>query len=443
MTALLTRSEEQLEALELMQARLDHLEELAKRHEMTIQALIRWTPEDSPEAESDIDTKLLNASSKTPAVVVWPTERNPASDSTLRRTVEPLPIAHGLPLNVQATTPLIQTLIEANHSAIIGLDATGHVRLWNPMAERMFGWTLVELLNEEPPFFTAKQAEQFGWLIRPDAAVIPFEHVVAQFTNKLGDTVEGTVDSQPSECGGVLLTITPIDNSPIVQPNPQPATRSLAIDQLISGVAHDLDHLLAMLMTQVDQLCEVEGLPMTVCDQLDEIHAHHHMAAQLTQQLAKLIRRVDSNDQRTHLSNHLSQLRPLLLTLCGEAIRLDLTIEDDLIHPGLTPGDFDQLVLNLCLNACNAMPNGGTLSLQLCELEQSNRPLFLLLAGDTGGGLSIEQRDVLLHSFKNDTATTPGYGLAIVQQIARQVGGHVELDAEPGMGTQVRVYLPV
>ena len=441
-TAIETSFEEQLDALELMQARLDRLEEKVRRHESTIQALIRWTPEEQPISEASIDTKLLNAGSMTPAVLVWPTERKPLPERDVSRNNASFSNRMHSPENDDIKLALIQTLIDRNHSAIVGLDAQGRVILWNPKAEQMFGWTVDQTLETIPPFFTEKQLEQFGWLVRPDAAVIPFEHVFGEFVNYDGETVEGYVDAQPSDFGGVLLTITPISDVDDAIETNRPESSSLAIEGVISGVAHDLDHVLAVLMTEISQLGEVAGMPEGACDKLDEIHAHHHMAAQLTQQLAKLMHRIDSADHRTHLSNHLSQLRTLILSMCGDAIRLDLTLEEGIIHPAITPGEFDQLVLNLCLNACNAMPHGGTLTIQLCELEQSNRPLCLLMVHDTGGGLSTEQRDVLLHSFQKPGATQRGYGLSIVHAIAKRAGGSVELDSTPGQGTQVRVYLP-
>ena len=292
--AIQTTFEEHADALDSMQARLNQLEALTHRHELTIQALIRWTPEDPASIESLIDTKLLNIGMKTPTTIVWPSERSPFP----------------------------------------------------------------------------------------------------------------------------------------------------AIDHVISNVAHELDHVLAVLMTEIDHLCDLEGIPPAACNHLDEIHAHHHMAAQLTHQLTKLLRRIDSDDHRTHLSDHLSQLRTLILTLCGDTIRLELNIEEDIVHPAINPSEFDQLILNLCLNACNAMPNGGTLSIQLCELEQSDRPLILIVVSDTGGGLSVEQQVELSHSFQKQASSHRGYGLSIVNAIVRKVEGTVKLDSQPGQGTQVSIYLP-
>ena len=230
-----------------------------------------------------------------------------------------------------------------------------------------------------------------------------------------------------------------------------------AIGQLTGGIAHDFNNMLQgivmplQLIQRKAQSGDVTAVDRYVAAGL----ASAQRAAALTQRLLAFSRRQPLDSRPTDLGLALVGLQAMLASTVGENVALQVDIEADL-WPAVTDlHQFENAVLNLSINARDAMPDGGTLSILAENVTLSPRAVAGvqgLLAGDyvrvvvrdTGVGMA---EDVLVKAFEPFFTTKPlgqgtGLGLSMIYGYARQSGGYVALDSEPGAGTVVRLYLP-
>jgi two-component system cell cycle sensor histidine kinase/response regulator CckA len=232
-----------------------------------------------------------------------------------------------------------------------------------------------------------------------------------------------------------------------------------AIGQLAGGVAHDFNNVLTAIMGNVDMLrsqLERASLPNDEwVGQLDQIERAAQRAAALTHQLLAFSRRQPVRQAVLDLNQVLSDMRPMLARLISEDIALELQPGEDLARVRADSGQIEQVIMNLVVNARDAMPEGGRIVLETAnaivdELHVAAHPearpgaYVLLMVRDTGCGMTPE---ILEHAFEPFFTTKPlgqgtGLGLATVYGIVRQAGGHVLVSSQAGRGTSFRVYWP-
>jgi len=235
----------------------------------------------------------------------------------------------------------------------------------------------------------------------------------------------------------------------------QQAQKMEGIGRLAGGIAHDFNNLLTAILGQA----ELARLALDDGDQprreLDQILESARRAAALTRQLLAFARKELIRPQVISLNELVLDVDKLLRRLIGEHIAL-LTIP----APGLgavrvDPGQMEQVLVNLAVNARDAMPSGGKLTVETANVtldERSARqhpevvagPYVMLAVSDTGSGMT---KDVLAHVFEPFFTTKgpgegTGLGLATCYGIVRQNGGHIAVYSEPGRGTTFRIYLP-
>jgi signal transduction histidine kinase len=214
---------------------------------------------------------------------------------------------------------------------------------------------------------------------------------------------------------------------------------------LASGVAHELNNLLTVVLGG-SQLVHGD-LPESHASRkdLDEVIECARRATALTRQLLALGRGSNAHEpQQVDLNGVLESTGQLLRRLVGKHIEY-------LVRPGeqraatvADPGLLDQVLVNLVLNARDAMPDGGTLTVSTRVVERAGLPFVVLTVTDTGVGMTAEVRSRIFEPFfttkPGDRGT--GLGLSTVLGIAKQYGGDVLVQSEPGRGTLFEVYLP-
>jgi signal transduction histidine kinase len=222
------------------------------------------------------------------------------------------------------------------------------------------------------------------------------------------------------------------------------AQRLEAVGQLAGGIAHDFNNLLAVIFSYTGFLhTAAEGQPWA--DDVHEVDKAARRAAELTQQLLTFSRRdlvrPDVLDIRALLAD---RHRLLQRTLSGD-IDVVLAVPEGPVPVRADAVELDQVVMNLAVNARDAMPAGGTLTITLDEtLGDDGRPLVRLVVSDTGVGMPAEVRDRALEPFftTKEVGRGTGLGLATVYGIVTRWEGCVTLDSAPGAGTTVTVLLP-
>jgi two-component system cell cycle sensor histidine kinase/response regulator CckA len=228
-----------------------------------------------------------------------------------------------------------------------------------------------------------------------------------------------------------------------------------AIGRLAGGVAHDFNNILTVISGNGELLAK--ALPQGGPDQLllGEIRDAGERAAALTRQLLAFSRSQVLAPQVLDLNAAIVRVEGMLRRLIGEDIELTCVLAPETGHSHVDPGQLEQVIVNLAVNARDAMPRGGRLTLEsrAVELDAAycgSRPevspgrYALLAVSDTGTGMSPAVRERIFEPFFTTKAAGVGTGLGLstVFGIVKQSGGHIEVESEPGRGTCFRIYLP-
>ncbi|HOX43357.1 MAG TPA: ATP-binding protein [Myxococcota bacterium] len=233
------------------------------------------------------------------------------------------------------------------------------------------------------------------------------------------------------------------------------AHRLEALGRLAGGVAHDFNNLLTVILANSDPHQPPGETPAGTLSRLEEIQAAGQRAAGLTQQLLAFARKQVLEPRPLELNRLVSGLRPMLARLLRENIELRLELAPDLPAVRSDPARLEQVVVNLAVNAQDAMPRGGRLTLEtsravLDEAACHKHPGLragehvLLSVSDTGTGMPAEILEQVFEPFFTTKASQggSGLGLATVHGIVTQSGGAVLVYSEPGKGSTFKVYLP-
>ena len=228
-----------------------------------------------------------------------------------------------------------------------------------------------------------------------------------------------------------------------------------AIGQLAGGVAHDFNNLLTVINGYA-RLLELHTPPEdSRRSKIEEIHRAGERAANLTRQLLAFGRKQVFQTRVVQLGDVLRGMEEMLRRLIGEDIRLAWTLGREVPQVKADPGQVEQVIMNLVVNARDAMPGGGTISIEVssAELDESYaaahaevRPgaYALVAVSDTGTGIPADIQSHIFEPFftTKEVGKGTGLGLATVYGIVKQSGGHVSFYTEDGMGTTSKVYLP-
>ena len=233
------------------------------------------------------------------------------------------------------------------------------------------------------------------------------------------------------------------------------ASKMEAVGQLAGGVAHDFNNLLMAIRGNTDILLEEVRENESVAEGLREIRKAAERATNLTSQLLAFSRRQMLQPQVVNLNTVITGMRDMLARLIAEHIEVVTELDDDLGEVLVDPTQVEQVILNLAVNARDAMPNGGVLTLATANRELTDgecATLSRLAPGsyveltvkDTGTGIA---QDVLPHIFEPFFTTKPqgkgtGLGLATVYGVVEQSGGHIWVENGDGKGTRFTVVFP-
>jgi len=231
------------------------------------------------------------------------------------------------------------------------------------------------------------------------------------------------------------------------------AQKMEAFGQLAGGIAHDFNNILAVLMIQLNLLSSETSLPAPVVTKLKGLEDITQKAARLTRQLLMFSRRESTSMQVMDLNQALVDVFKMLGRILGEHIDLSFTNRGEPMWINADAGMMEQVVMNLCVNARDAIPEGGRLVVdtELVEItaedaNETRRPgkFVCLLVSDTGHGMDAPTLKRIFEPFftTKDVGKGTGLGLATVYGIVKQHGGWVEVESTLGRGSTFRVYLP-
>jgi signal transduction histidine kinase/CheY-like chemotaxis protein len=237
----------------------------------------------------------------------------------------------------------------------------------------------------------------------------------------------------------------------------QQRARLEAIGRLGAGIAHDFNNMVGAMMASLDylkRLPEARTLGESdVQDCLTDMQAAARRAADLTPRLLSFARGGQAEHARADISVLCAEVVQLLRRTLDRSIRIEAEVAPGLVVMG-DRAELHQLLMNLCLNARDAMVEGGTLTVraslvpaqQLAHmpLRSSSQPLLMLAVQDTGVGMEEATRERIFEPFFTTKRHGGGYGvgLATVKEVVTSHGGHIDVESAPGRGSAFRIYLP-
>ena len=353
-------------------------------------------------------------------------------------------------------------LLEHASDLIFTLDAEWRIGTASPSLPRFLGWP-VDQMRGRPlaEFLHPDDAEAaLAAFATIAAGAEPVEPIAFRLLHVDGTwrSVEAVADRPRNWSGPERVVVTARDLGPRERLERELAEsrRMEVLGRFAGGVAHDFDNLLTAIQGYTSLLLRDlrHGDPQR--DGLEEIRHASERAAGLTRQILAFARRHSADSEPVDPNALVSNLARLLPPLIGEELSLVTVLAPNVGMVRADPGQLEQVVMNLVVNARDAMPDGGRLTIgtaneEITDYDQRASPelppghYVTLTVRDTGMGIDAETLPWIFEPFftTKHSGQALGLGLATVYGIVKQCEGHVEVESAPGRGTTVRVYLPV
>ena len=354
---------------------------------------------------------------------------------------------------VRATTARLTAVVDGSPLAIGLLDPEQRVQLWNPAAERLLGWAADEVVGAPNPIRSRDPVETQRLVQAVGAAGEPVTSVVT-LLDRLGREVRVELSLAPvigpdGQPAGILAMGADVSERERLAERLQLAQRMEAIGVLAGGIAHDINNTMTAISGNADLAARMLEPGHPAVDDLEEIVRATRRAADLTRQLLAFSRRSVIQPQVLDLAEEARSMEGMLRRLIGPEIELAV----DAPEAGwieVDPGQLHQVLLNLAVNARDAMPDGGRLRIAVENAseggigEDPSRAVVRLIVTDTGIGIDPSVQARIFEPFftTKPAGQGTGLGLAVVHGIVEQAGGRIDVDSRPGDGTTFRVTLP-
>ncbi len=360
----------------------------------------------------------------------------------------------------EKTLILSKTVVEQAAESVIVMDVEGKIEHVNPAFERVSGYTQKEVLGKHPRFLREIDEDLYEQLWQTIRNGETWEgRLVSRKKDGTRYEEEGTVSPVRDEQGRVVQFVTlmrDVTRMAKLESSLRQAQKMEAIGQLAGGIAHDFNNLLTVILTNCHYLLRAVGDSSSLRQDIDEIKQSGERAAALTRQLLAFSRRQVLEPRVVDLNQVLDETQKMLRRLIGEDIDLVVVAAPDAGRVFVDPAQIEQVILNLAVNARDAMPNGGKLTIETNNVfldeeyarlhDEVTAGWYVMLAvSDTGCGMDEETRSRIFDPFftTKDQGKGTGLGLATVYGIVNQCGGHVWVYSELDKGTVFKNYFPV
>ena len=353
--------------------------------------------------------------------------------------------------------------------ACIVWDPEYRIREWNPAAECIFGWSEAEACGKDirelivPPEERESRFVQMEKILSEDAG----GRVISVNTTKIGKriTCEWFRTHLKDEIGnlaGVLSMANDITEEKKAQEELAQSMEQLrqsqkieAVGRLAGGVAHDFNNLLTIITGYCELMMIKIGEGHPLLQDLQEIRVSADRAAALTRQLLAFSRRQILQPKVLEIDTVVPEMDKMLRRLIGEDVNLVTILGASAGKVKFDPSQIEQVIVNLVINSRDAMPDGGTITIETANVELDQAfvrqhggawpgPHVMLAVSDTGCGMDPEILSKAFDPFftTKEKGKGTGLGLSTVFGIVKQSGGCIYVYSEPGRGTTMKIYLP-
>jgi PAS domain S-box-containing protein len=357
---------------------------------------------------------------------------------------------------------LARGIIETALDAFIQIDAQGIIRDWNTQAENLLGWQRDEILGKNAfdlmgrPGGPLKTGLEF-FLASPDHVVRhPRRELQVRRRDGTEITVELSIAALKTRDGFVFNAfVRDLTEKVSAEERIRQAEKMEAIGQLTGGIAHDFNNILTVITGTIEILAAaVKGEPQlaAITRMIDDAASR---GADLTQQLLAFARKQPLEPKITDVNTLIIDTAKLLQRTLGEHVEIESVFEEETCPAIVDPNQLATAILNLALNARDAMPEGGkliietrfvTLDDQYAKMQGDVRPgrYAMIAVSDTGTGIPTTIRDKVFNPFftSKGPGKGTGLGLSMVYGFVKQSAGHIVIYSEEGNGTTIKMYLP-
>jgi len=394
-------------------------------------------------------------------LILWVVFSRLLREAQLRRAVEDAS---------RQSEEALATMLHSIADAVIATDVDNHVIRLNRAAEELTGWKMGDALGR--PFEEVLQISDDSVLTSRSGDQTPVTHSAAPisdaYNNVAGSVVvfrDASIERRHEEHMQALnadLERRVIERTDALQKTEEQLRQSQkieAIGRLAGGIAHDFNNLLSVIISFSELLIEDaprDNLPPNVVADLDEIKKAGIRAADLTRQLLAFSRQQVLAPKVTDLNDIVAGMEKLLRRVIGADITLRTVKATDGVKAYVDPGQMEQVIMNLVVNARDAMPRGGKITIEVSRAELDAAfaaqhhgitpgSYIQLAVTDTGSGMSKEVQAQIFEPFftTKEKGKGTGLGLSTVFGIIRQSGGTIWVYSELGKGTTFKIYLPI
>ena len=351
-----------------------------------------------------------------------------------------------------------RTVLEHIADAVFIVDAEGRYLDVNPRACDLTGYTRDELLGmSSPDTYPQEDRAEARSRLREVAAQTGrgsrfFER---RLIRKDGSERAVEVNARPLPDGRLLSTARDVTERKQLELQLRQAQKMEAIGRLAGGVAHDFNNVLTAIFGYVDLLHEELPANSPAHQDLAEVRKASERAAGLTRQLLAFSRQQVLEPVVLALNDLVEDVEKMLHRVIGEDVALRLVLGQDVGNVRADPGQLQQVIMNLVVNARDAMPTGGSIILETANVDLTEQyaelhqpviagPYVMLALSDSGTGMSPEIKARIFEPFftTKEKGRGTGLGLSTVYGIVKQSGGYIWAYSEVGRGTTFKIYLP-
>lgn len=361
----------------------------------------------------------------------------------------------------QETQKRLATAIEQAAEGVLITDKDGLIQYANPAVERITGFSREELVGNTPRIFRSGEHDQ-EFYHNLWETIKSGKTWSGRFTNRKKDGslyYEDATVSPVRGTSGEIVNFVAVkrDITETLELSKQlyHAQKMEAVGTLAGGIAHDFNNILQVVLGYSELVLSDEQFPSRFREDLARINQASRNGADLVQRLLTFSRKTEIKPLHINLNRRIEQLRQMLSRTISKLIQIELILADDLAAINADPTQVDQILVNLAVNARDAMPTGGRLIIETenvtldanysrAHLGATPGRYVLLTVSDTGHGMD---KETLQHIFEPFFTTKgqgegTGLGLATVYGIVKQHGGYIMCYSEPGAGTTFKIYFP-
>jgi PAS domain S-box-containing protein len=365
---------------------------------------------------------------------------------------------------IRETAARLKALVETAVDGVIMIDGQGLIQMFNPACEKLFGYEAAEVIGQNVSILMPRpyREEHQTYLEnfhrtgekkiigigrevtgqRKDGSIFPMDLSVGEAKHGDGESIfVGIIHD---------LTERKQTEAQLIQ-----AQKMETVGQLSGGIAHDFNNLLTVVVGNAEVLSESLRARPDLQHLADSIVAAGERGAELTQRLLAFSRRQTLQPADIDCNALVRGMEKLLRRMLPEAISVKTILNADVWTAYADPGQLENAILNLAINARDAMPDGGTLTVTTANvpLDERYRDLHpevnpgeyvMVSVTDDGSGMPKEVLDHVFEPFftTKEVGKGSGLGLSMVYGFVKQSNGHVAIYSEPALGTTVRIYLP-